>query len=173
VPGRRIYYEFPGIMQDVCRSAEILLTGQVGKSKSGLMRAVDFERFLATVMADDPYCLVLRPPARDCGDLAIDALQKAACMLAVWRQGSRRPDQTFDTPLQRVQPPAAGDVVREDCPAFAGYHSADEQPVPLCRANDRHPDFFRLGGVFNQCGLTTCTDCSWHRSFPTRPERTD
>ena len=166
VPGRRIYYEFPGIMQDVCRSAGVLHTGRVGKSTSGLMRAVDFDQFLATVMADDPFCLVLRPPERDCGDLAVDALRKAARMLEAWSRGPRRPEHALDTPLRRIEPPSEGDVVREDCPAFAGYHDARGQRLPLCRANDRHPDYFRLGSVFNQCGLTTCTDCSWHQSFP-------
>jgi aminoglycoside N3'-acetyltransferase len=166
VPGRRIYYEFPGIMQDVCRSAGILSTGPVGKSTSGLMRAADFERFLATVMADDPYCMVLRPPQRDSGDLAIDALQKAARMLEAWNREPRQPDHALDTPLRRIEPLTDNDVVREDCPAFAGYHNADGRQLPLCRANDRHPDYFRQGGVFNQCGLATCPDCSWHRSFP-------
>ncbi len=166
VPGRRIYYEFPGIMQDVCRSAGILNAGQVGKSKSGLVRAADFERFLATIMADDPYCLVLRPPERDCDDLAIDALRKAARMLEAWSRGPRRPDHIFDTPLRRIEPAREGDVVREDCPAFAGYHDANGTQLPLCRANDRHPDFFRLGSAFNKCGLATCRDCSWHRAFP-------
>ncbi len=166
VPGRRIYYEFPGIMQDVCRSAGILSTGPVGKSTSGPIRATDFERFLATVMADDPYCMVLRPPGRDCGDLAIDALQKATRMLEAWSRGPRQPDHALDTPLRRIEPPTDNDVVREDCPAFAGYHDADGAQLPVCRANDRHPDYFRQGGVFNQCGLATCPDCSWHRSFP-------
>jgi hypothetical protein len=153
-------------MQDVCRSAGILLTGRVGKSTSGLTRAADFERFLGTVMADDPFCLVLRPPERDCGSLAIDALRKAARMLEAWNRGPRRPERTFDTPLRRIELPGEGDVIQEDCPTFAGYHDAQGQRLPLCRANDRHPDYFRLGGVSNQCGLTTCTDCSWHRSFP-------
>jgi len=166
VTGRRIYYEYPGIMQDVCRSAGILHTAPVGKSTSALMRAVDFEQFLATVMADDPFCLVLRPPDRDCGDLAVDALRKAARMLEAWSRGPRRPEHAFDTPLRRIEAPAEGDVVREDCPAFAGYHDSPGGRLPLCRANDRHPDYFRLGGPFSQCGLTTCPDCSWHRTFP-------
>ena len=164
--GRRIYYEFPGIMQDVCRAAGILHTSQVGKGSSGLMRAVQFEQFLATVMSDDPYCFVLRPPERDCGDLAIDALHKAAAMLAAWNRGPQRPPEGFDFPLGRIEPPEEGDVVREDCPAFAGYEDAHGRRVPLCRANDRHPDFFRLGGTFNECGLTTCGTCSWNRAFP-------
>jgi hypothetical protein len=57
-------------------------------------------------------------------------------------------------------------VVREDCPAFAGYHDADGRSVPLCKANGRHPGFFRIGGAFDDYGLTTCGQCSWHRRFP-------
>ena len=168
VSGRRIYYDFPGIMQDVCRAARILHIARVGKSSSGLMRAACFEQFLATVTADDPYCFVLRPPERDCGDLAIDALRKAAAMLSAWNRGPQRPSQEFDFPLGRIEPPEEGNVVRQDCPAFAGYWDAHGRRVPLCRANDRHPDFFRLGDVFNECGLATCNSCPWNRSYERR-----
>lgn len=81
VSGLRIQYEFPGIMQDVCRAAGILNTGPVGKSTSGVMRAREFEIFMATITADDPYCMELRPPDRQSGDLSLDALRKAALML--------------------------------------------------------------------------------------------
>jgi aminoglycoside N3'-acetyltransferase len=168
--GRRIQYDFPGLMQDVCRGSGILRTGRVGKSISGLMRARDFESFLATIFADDPYCLVLRPPDRDCGDLALDALEKAAAMLRAWKQGPHRPEREKGTPPQPITPPKADDLVREDCPAFAGFHKAFETDVPLCRANGRHPDYFRLGGVFQEYGLTTCQRCSWPKNFPLLPE---
>ena len=171
VCGRRIYYEFPGIMQDVCRSAGILRTGPVGKSTSGLMRAVDFDRFLATAMANDPFCLVLRPPTRDSGVLVLDALQKAAGMLKAYAEGPRQPSQASNTPLRRIEAPTEDDVIREDCPAFGGFHEACGQRVPLCRANDRHPEYFRLGGIFDQCGVTTCGDCSWHQRFSLIPTR--
>jgi len=184
VTGRRIQYEFPGIMQDVCRRSGILKTAPVGKSTSGLMRARVFDAFMATIMADDPFCLVLRPPSRDCGDLGIDALQKATRMLQAWgEKGSGTvvpstlravpatvpdpfsPLRGFDFPLGPIEAPGAGAVIREDCPAFAGFHQVQEKRVPLCKANDRHPEYFQLGGVFDQYGLTTCEKCSWHRKF--------
>ena len=166
VPGRRIQYEYPGIMQDVCRAAEVLKTGPVGKSTSGLMRAREFDSFMATIMADDPYCLVLRPPDRASGDLAVDALRKAARMLEAWRQGPRRPTGKLAHPPCPIALPGPESPVREDCPAFAGYHDAAGNQVPLCRANDRHPDLFRLGEIFNQCGVTTCESCAWNRKYP-------
>ena len=165
VPGLRIQYEFPGIMQEVCRAAGILNTGPVGKSTSGVMRASEFESFMATIMADDPYCLLLRPPSRDSDDLAVDALQKAARMLKAWQQGPQSPTTTFDAPWQQHEPAGLDDVVRTDCPAFAGYHDADGKQIPLCRANGRHPDLFYHGGVFEKYGITTCDHCWWHQTF--------
>jgi len=166
VPGLRIQYEFPGIMQDVCRAAGILKTGPVGKSSSGVMPAREFECFMATIMADDPNCMLLRPRDRQSSDLAVDALCKAARMLEVWRRGPQRPENSTDTPWQRYDPAGSDDMVRTDCPAFAGYHDADGQQIPLCQANGRHPDLFRRGGVFDQCGITTCDECWWHQTFP-------
>jgi len=167
VPGRRIQYQYPGIMQEVCRAAGILRTGPVGKSTSGVMRARDFESFMATIMRDDPYCLVLRPPDRHHGDLAVDALQKAARMLTAWQRGATGPPEAFDTPWRRYHAAGPDEVVRTDCPTFAGFHPADGTQVPLCHANDRHPDYFSRGGVFNECGITACDQCWWHRTFPT------
>lgn len=178
VGGRRLQYEFPGILQDVCRAGGILKTGPVGKSVSGLMRARAFDAFMATAMADDPYCFVLRPPSRDRGDLGVDALQKAAGMLRAWAAGGRRlpadasaraaPARGVDFPLGPIEAPGPGAMIREDCPAFAGFHEARDKRISLCRANDRHPDYFRLGGIFNECGPATCERCSWHRKFPAR-----
>ena len=66
--------------------------------------------------------------------------------------------------------PGAGDLtVREDCPAFAGYHAAGGMRVPLCRANGRHPGLFRRGGAFDRDGVTTCGTCGWHARFPPLP----
>ena len=169
VPARRIQYEYPGIMQEVCKAAGILRTGPVGKGTSGLMRAGDFDSFMATILADDPWCLALRPPDRQSGDLAIDALRKAEAMLRAWTHGPRQPERKFGFPPAPVCPPGDGDVVRRDCPAFAGMHDAGGGLVPLCRANGRHPDFFRLGGLFNECGITTCERCVWNEKYP--PER--
>ena len=56
-------------------------------------------------------------------------------------------------------------MVREDCPAFAGYHQAEGKDISLCKANGRHPDFFGIGGVFSEHGLTTCNDCVWNTNF--------
>jgi hypothetical protein len=165
VSGRRIQYECPGIVQEVCRAAGVLKTGAVGKSTSGLMRAVDFDSFMATVMADDAYCMVLRPPDRFSGDLAIDALRKAERMLRAWAAGAKRPEKTFDCPPAPINVPGPGALVREDCPAFAGYHDADGRTVPLCHANCRHPELFRRGGVYDDCGVTTCERCSWNERF--------
>lgn len=162
----RIQYEYPGIMQDVCRASGILKTGPVAKGTSGVMRAREFDSFMATTFADDPWSMALRPPSRDNGDLALDALQKSAAMLRAWARGPRRPDRGFDLPPHPVGPPGPDGPVREDCPAFGGVHDARGVGVPLCRANGRHPDYFRLGGVFNQCGLATCAACSWHRRYP-------
>jgi len=171
VAGRRIYYDFPGIMQDVCRAAGILKTAAVGKSISGFMRARDFEAFQAAVMADNPYGFVLRPPDRESGDLAVDALQKAAAMLRAWKRGSGRP-RSFNLPPQPLQAAAQDDIVRQDCPAFAGIHEANGKLIPLCRANGRHPDYFQLGGIFNECGITTCERCSWHGNYPEQGNKT-
>jgi aminoglycoside 3-N-acetyltransferase len=165
-PGRRIQYEFPGIVQDMCRAAGVLTIGRVGKSTSGLMRARVFDSFMATIMADDPFCLVVRPPDRDRGDLAIDALRKAAGMLEAWRRGPRRPSFEFGCPPRSIPVPGPQALVREDCPAFAGRHETPQGSVPLCRANDRHPDLFRLGNDFNTFGIATCESCLWHRRFP-------
>ncbi|MDA0991319.1 MAG: AAC(3) family N-acetyltransferase [Verrucomicrobia bacterium] len=169
VPGRRIQYDFPGIMHDVCRAAGILSTGPVGKSTSGLMRAREFDSFMATIMSDDPHCLVLRPPDRNSGDLAVDALHKAARMLAAWRRGPSRVAKKLHHPPSPTAVPGPQTLVREDCPAFAGYHHTPAGRVPLCRANDRHPNLFRLGGIFNQCGVATCHDCVWHENYPPQP----
>jgi aminoglycoside 3-N-acetyltransferase len=166
VPGRRIQYEFPGIMQDVCRAAGVLTVGRVGKSTSGLMSACVFDSFMATIMANDPFCLVLRPPDRDNGDLAVDALRKAASMLEVWRRGPRRPSFNLGCPPRPIPVRNAQALVREDCPAFAGRYDTPQDSVSLCRANDRHPNLFRLDGVFNTFGVTTCDSCVWHRKFP-------
>jgi aminoglycoside 3-N-acetyltransferase len=166
VPGLRIQYEYPGLMQDVCRAAGILTTGPVGKSTSGVMRARDFDSFMATIHADDPYCMVLRPPERDNADLAVDALRKAARMVEAWRRGPARPTGSFDALPHPIQVPDADALVREDCPAFAGYHDANGKRVPLCRANGIHPETFRLGGLFGKHGVTTCGTCVWNRTFP-------
>ena len=161
--GRRIQYEYPGIMQDVVRASGILHFGRVGRSQSGLMRARAFRRFMATIVADDPYCFVVRPPDRHRGDLAIDALRKAAGMLCAWEE-----KPCDETPAIRWPGGRDEDIVREDCPAFAGWHEAGHGTVPLCRANDRHPELFRLGGVFNERGKTTCGRCTWHHRYPAR-----
>ena len=168
VTGLRIQYDYPGIMQDVCIAAGILKTGPVGKSSSGLMRARQFKEFMATIMADDPYCFVLRPASRHCGDLALDALQKAAAMLRAWADGPKEPPRSFGYPLQSPRAAKPGDIIRQDCPAFAGFGDAEGESVALCRANGRSPEYFQLGGKFDQHGPTTCGHCSWHLKF--RPE---
>ena len=162
VPGLRLQYQFPGILQDLCKSAGILKTGSVGKSSSGLMSVGDFKRFMATVISDDPHSMVLRPPDRESDDLAVDAFRKAERMLQAWKRGPKDLKEVFNKFPKRVEPADSSDVVREDCPAFAGYHQAEEKNISLCKANGRHPDFFRMGGVFNEYGLTTCSDCSWN-----------
>jgi aminoglycoside 3-N-acetyltransferase len=155
--GRRIQYEFPGIMQDVVRASGIMSFAKVGRSTSGLVRARTFKQFIATIMADDPYCFIVRPPDRHSGDLAVDALQKGAAMLRAWAAGPRDLPEKIDWPEGNDD-----DMVREDCPAFFGYHEAGGRQWPLCRANGRHPELFRHGGVFNEHGRTTCGRCPWH-----------
>jgi len=159
--GRRIQYEFPGVMQDVVRASGIMDFGRVGRAESGLMRAETFRQFMATVLADDPYCLIVRPPDRHSPLLAVDALHKAAAMLAAWARGPRELPQRIAWPQGNDD-----DVVRDDCPSFAGYHEAGGRSWPLCAANDRHPDLFRFGGPFNRHGKTTCGRCPWHLRFP-------
>ncbi|MEA1950019.1 MAG: AAC(3) family N-acetyltransferase [Planctomycetota bacterium] len=155
--GQRIQYSFPNIMQDVVRAAGIMDFGKVGRGTSGLMRAETFRRFMATIIADDPYCLLVRPPDRHDGDLALDALAKAAAMLRAWAVGPNELPERLDLPDGNDN-----DLVREDCPAFAGYHEAGGRQWPLCRANARHPDLFRYGGIFDENGKTTCGRCPWH-----------
>ena len=159
--GLRIQYDFPGVVQDVVRASGIMSFGQVGRSTSGLMRARTFKQFIATIMADDPYCFIVRPPDRRRGELAVDAMRKGAAMLRAWSAGPKDLPESIDWPEGEDD-----DVVREDCPAFAGYHQADGRRWPLCRANGRHPDLFRSGGVFNEHGKTTCGRCPWHFRFP-------
>ncbi len=156
-PGRRIQYEFPGIMQEVVRASGIMNFGKVGRSTSGLVRARVFKQFIATIMADDPYCFLVRPPDRRSGDLTIDALQKAAAMLRAWAAGPKDLPDKIDWPGGNDD-----DLVREDCPAFIGYHEAGGKQWPMCRANGRHPELFRYGGLFNEHGKTTCGRCPWH-----------
>ena len=159
--GRRIQYEFPGIMDDVVQAAGIMNRGALGRSRSGLIRARAFRRFMATIISNDPYCFILRPPDRHSGNLCVDALQKAASMLAAWDGAP------LDEPRLPEWPPGRdNDVVREDCPAFAGYHDSGDRTWPLCRANDRHPELFGRGGAFNQWGPTTCGRCPWHWRYP-------
>jgi len=169
VGGLRIQYEYPGIMQDVCRAAGILKEGKIAKGDSGLMRARVFDSFMATIMADNPWCMTLRPPDRECGNLAIDALRKAEGMLRAWAAGPKRPANALNGPPAPIPATGPGSVVRKDCPAFAGYQDAQGHPVPLCRANGRHPELFRTGGLFNACGVTTCDRCIWNETFPKRP----
>lgn len=182
VSGLRLQYEYPGILQDVCRAAGILAIGPVGKSTSGLMKVGHFRKFMAAVLIDDPFCLVLRPPDRHNGDLSIDALHKAAAMLQAWSRTSTdiiptRPE-IDEYPLAPVPIPTASQsesfcaTIREDCPAFGGYHMANGIRVPLCRANGRHPELFRYGRAFNDFGVTTCDTCSWHKRFPWIPSTT-
>jgi hypothetical protein len=159
--GRRIQYEFPGVMQEVVQASGIMSEANVGRAPSGLLRARTFRSFLATIMTADPYCMTVRPPARDSGDLAVDALQKAAAMLTAWKTAPRDAPGEIDWFAGNDD-----DIVREDCPAFEGYHDAGAETVALCRANDRHPNLFQRGGVFNKHGRTTCGRCSWHHKFP-------
>ncbi|MBV7331781.1 AAC(3) family N-acetyltransferase [Chloroflexi bacterium TSY] len=159
--GRRIQYEFPGIMQEVVHASGIMTRGRVGQSESGLIRARTFRSFLATILTSDPYCLIVRPPDRHSDDFAVDALGKAAGMLRAWRSSPRKnPD-----PIEWY-PGEDNAVVREDCPAFAGYHDAAGQRHALCRANDRHLDLFRHGELFGRHGKTTCGRCPWHHQYP-------
>jgi aminoglycoside 3-N-acetyltransferase len=176
--GRRIQYEFPGIMQDVVRAAGIMQTAKVGRSVAGLIRARTFRQFIATIMADDPYCFVVRPADRHSGDLVLDALQKGAAMLRAWRKNSGHLScavaadaRTIPATLASISWPPGNDddVVREDCPAFVGFHDAGGKRWPLCRANGRHPELFRHGGIFNEHGKATCGRCSWHHKFPNSP----
>ena len=51
VAGLRLQYEYPGLLQDVCRAAGVLDVAPVGKSRSGLLRVGTFKRFMATVIA--------------------------------------------------------------------------------------------------------------------------
>ena len=147
-------------MQDVVRASGIMTTGKVGRSESGLIRARVFRQFLATIMADDPDCFVLRPADATNGDLAADALAKGPAMLRAWRRGPAELPDRIDLPVDR------DDVVREDCPSFAGYHEAEGRRWPLCRANDRHPELYQHGGIFNRLGKTCCGQCSWHLRCP-------
>ncbi len=159
--GRRIQYEFPGVIQDVIRASGIMRFGKVGRAEAGLIKARQFRRFLATVMTADPYCMILRPPDRENGNIAEDAMMKAAAMLQAWRDAAREPP-----PNVHWYPGKDDDCVCEDCPAFAGFHNAETGSIPLCRANGRHPDFFRQGGAFAENGPTTCGRCPWHHRFP-------
>ena len=159
--GRRIQYEFPGIMQEVIRASGIMQTGKVGRSTSHLIRTRDFRAFMETIVADDPYCFVVRPPDRHSGNLAVDALRKGAAMLRAWEDGPLELPERIDWPDGEDD-----DTVREDCPAFAGYHRAGDREWPLCRANGRHPDLFHHGGVFDTWGRTSCGRCPWHRRYP-------
>ena len=159
--GKRIQYDYPGIMQDVVRASGIMTTRKVGRSDSGLIRARAFRRFMGTIMADDPDCFVLRPADAENGDLAADALAKGAAMLRAWRRGAAELSEWSEVPAG-----CDDELVREDCPSFAGYHEAAGRRWPLCWANDRHPELHHHGGIFDRLGKTCCGQCSWHLRFP-------
>ena len=162
--GRRIQYEFPGVMQEVVKAVGLLKEGRVGKSTSGIMRAREFRRFMATIVNDDPYCFIVRPPDRTCGSLAVDAMNKGAAMIRAYETN---PIDINEIDLHSLpNKNTTQETVREDCPAFAGWHEAGEKKYSLCRANDRHPELFRNGGIFNKYGKTTCGYCPWHLKFP-------
>jgi len=171
VPGKRIQYEFPGIMQDVCRASGILRTGPVGKGSSGIIRSRDFESFMATIMADDPSCMILRPPDRDSDDLALDALNKGAAMLRAWAQGPAKAPKSFEVQLAPIDPFADRAVERADCPAYLGRHDADGRKVALCSANGIHPDLVQYGGEFRTSGPALCETCPWHQKYPDQPAK--
>ncbi len=175
--GRRIQYEFPELMQEVVRACGFLREGPVGRGQGGLIRARTFHDFLATILTDDPYCLIVRPADRTSGNLAIDAMRKAERMVRAWKQ---RPVDGAKAKPPGVFANRGAGVVREDCPAFAGWHRPSQADVPLptdgsqpregamplCAANDRHPELFRFGGLFNQHGRCSCGNCPWHHQFP-------
>lgn len=158
--GRRIQYEFPGVMQEVVRASGIMTEANVGRATSGLIRSRTFRSFLATIITDDPYCLIVRPPDMNGGDLAVDALHKAAAMLQAWASAQLEEPGEIEWFGGNDD-----DVIREDCPAFAGYHEAGGKNIAMCRANDRHPQLFQHGGIFNQHGRTTCGRCPWHHTY--------
>lgn len=158
--GRRIYYEFPCIMDDVVMATGIMKVANIGKGSSRLIRARDFKKFLATIMADDPYCMIVRPPDETTADLAVDALQKAEAMLKAWEAGPKYLPEEIDWP--DIDPK----LIREDCPAFKGCHEAYGKKWSLCQANHRNPDLFKAGGIFNEHGICTCGQCPWNLKFP-------
>jgi len=166
------------VMEEVLKQTGVMTVGRVGRATTRLLRAQRFRQFLVTIFNDNPYCLVLRPSSRASGSLLLDALQKAAAMLTAWLRDPQ------STPVPVSWPDHQPDVVREDCPAFAGYAAISQPPaspeipwrpasgqaqVPLCKANNRHPLLFREGGLFNQCGVAACGRCSWHHKFPVNP----
>ena len=156
VPGKRIQYEFPGILH----------TGRVGKGTSGIMRAREFESFMATIMDDDPFCMIVRPPNRDSDDLAVDALNKGAAMLRAWARGPAPPPRDFEISPAPIDPFADRPVERADCPAWLGRHAADGRSVALCSANGIHPDLVEYGGEFRTSGPALCERCPWHQEYP-------
>ena len=166
VTGKRIQYEYPGIMQDVCRAAGILKTSPVGKSNSGIILARDFDAFMSTIFNDDPWCMVLRPVDRVCSNLAIDALQKAKAMLKAWHEGPVSCQKKMGFYPRAVDPFNSSSLVRSDCPAFAGEYEIDCKKVSMCHANGRHPDLFQYGGIFNLAGPVSCDRCIWNIKFP-------
>lgn len=156
----RIQYRFPGIMDNVTKASGIMNIAKVGKGTSRLIRARNFDKFMATIITDDPYCFTVRPPDRTSDDLAIDALQKGAAMLRAWRKGPNRPTEKIAWPKPDLE------LVRKDCPAFIGYHKADGKDWPLCKANGRHPNLFKAGKIFDENGVCCCYQCSWNLKFP-------
>lgn len=158
--GRRIQYEFPGIMDEVTKAAGIMKVARVGKGSSRLIRARDFQKFMAAIMADDLFCFTVRPPDRTSDDLAVDALQKGAALLRAWQNGAKELPEKINFPNHDP------DLVREDCPAFIGYYKAHGKEWALCKANDRHPNLFKAGEIFNNNGLCCCSQCSWHLKYP-------
>lgn len=136
-----------GVMEEVLKATGVMKVGRVGRATTRFLRVRDFRQFLATIFNDAPYCLVLRPPDRASNNLLLDALQKASAMLRAWSRGP----QSELIPVR--WPKETQGVVREDCPAFAGYGALSKPPgaaeiprkcshgkteIPLCKANNRH-----------------------------------
>lgn len=165
--GRRIQYNYPLLLEAGLNECGILRYGRVGAAIVISMRAREIGSFLWQVVADDPWCLALRPRGRVYHPFE-DACLKVARMVRTW-QSDPSPnawERLLAQSERDIQPPVFEPCAepRTDCPAHRGFLGNYHR----CAANDPPPWEKFDGYPPRNLGVATCRQCSWPRLVPTR-----